>query len=38
MGEKLWDYTANMSPEKQEEGVDYVSFIFEFIWLQYTYS
>lgn len=36
MWEKLWGYIANMSPEKQEE-VEYVSFIFGFIWLQCTF-
>jgi len=35
-GEKLWGYTANMSAEKQEKGVKYVSFTFEFGRLEYT--
>lgn len=37
MGEKPWGYTANMSAEKQEEVVKYVSFPFEFARLEYIY-
>lgn len=36
MGHKLWGYAANVSAEKQEEGVKYVSCTFEFVRLEYT--